>query len=334
MSAGRAGLHASLALLALAGLGACGGGGTENYVELGRTDKVAVIQAHQPVTAEALAQRYLDDPGLAWRIAEANEGSLIRARETAIVPLVPRHPGGILDAGFQAVTVLCYHRFTTAAQSDNALIVTEKAFADQLAYLKRHGYTVIALADLLGFLAGEADLPPKSVVITIDDGFASVHDIAYPLLKRYQMPATLFVYHDFIGGGAALSWDQVAAMGRDPLISLQSHSKTHSNLALPEAGESTDAYRQRLVGEVETPHRRLADLEDDPQFAFSFPYGDGSDVLIAILRDRGYRVAATVQRGGNTTYADPHMLRRTMIYGDDSVEAFAAKIETFQEVSR
>ena len=88
-------------------------------------------------------------------------------------------------------------------------------------YLARNGYRVIPLAQLARFLDGKEPLPRKSVVITIDDGYRSTYEIAYPILKKYGFPATVFLYSDFVGAADAMTWAQMKEMvalgpDRDP----------------------------------------------------------------------------------------------------------------------
>ena len=92
------------------------------------------------------------------------------------------------------------------------MMVSAPQFEAQLDWLARNNYQVLRLADVAGFLAGKKALPQRSVVITIDDGYETVYRHAFPLLKKYGFPATLFVYTDFIGsrdgchGPSCRSW--------------------------------------------------------------------------------------------------------------------------------
>ena len=65
---------------------------------------------------------------------------------------------------------------------------------------------------------------------------------------------------------------------------------------------------------------------------FSYPYGDSSDTAVALLKEQGVRMAVTVRRGGNPSFADPYMLQRTMIYADDNLASFKRKLQVFRRV--
>jgi hypothetical protein len=93
------------------------------------------------------------------------------------------------------IPILDYHNFTTKESSSYKINIVK--FEKQMDYLATHNYSVISLSELLaGLKAGQ--LPPKPVIITIDDGFKSTYTLAYPVLKKYNFPATLFIYTNFI----------------------------------------------------------------------------------------------------------------------------------------
>jgi len=77
------------------------------------------------------------------------------------------------------------------------LCAPTSVFDQQMRYLKDNHYRVISLNELLDFLNYRHAIPKRSVLITIDDGYRSAYDIAYPILKKYGFKATLFIYTDF-----------------------------------------------------------------------------------------------------------------------------------------
>ncbi|WP_087460697.1 polysaccharide deacetylase family protein [Oleiphilus messinensis] len=64
---------------------------------------------------------------------------------------------------------------------------------------------------------------------------------------------------------------------------------------------------------------------------FSYPYGDFSEQSLVVLKEAGYQLAVTVNHGGNPAFADPLLLRRTMIFSDDDLQSFERKLRTYTE---
>jgi peptidoglycan/xylan/chitin deacetylase (PgdA/CDA1 family) len=298
---------------------------------LARDERFAVVVPQPGEDLAVLAERYLGDRGRADVIAEFNRVDAARPGEALAIPLGPRPPLGMSPAGAQAVTILCYHRFGARA---NTLTVTPAAFEAQMAYLARSGYTVIPLARLAAFLEGREALPRKSVVITIDDGYRSTYDVAWPVLKRHGFPATLFLYTDFVGAGDALTWAQMKEMAASGLLDVEPHSKSHANLTQRLAEEGEARYRERVRREIDAPIDTIRDRLGLASIAYAYPYGDVNEAVQEHLRAKGVRLGATVTAGGNAFYAPPYLLRRTMVYGSDDLDAFRAKLVTTVPLAR
>ena len=277
-------------------------------------------------TYSTLAQRYLNDAGKGWWLSRFNHDLPLVPGAIVAVPLRIRNTVGVYPDGYQTVSVLCYHRFGTRGSRLN---VTAAAFEAQMEYLARNGYNVIPLSRLATFLDGREALPPKTVVITIDDGYRSAFEIAWPILRKYGFPATVYLYSDFVGAGDALSWAQMQDLSASGLIDIQPHSKTHANLTLRLPGESEARYRERIRREVDVPVAMIGDRLATPSYSFAYPYGDVNEYVVELLAKQKVRHGVTVTPGGNAFYAYPYMLRRSMVFGNEDLDAFKAKLTTF-----
>jgi peptidoglycan/xylan/chitin deacetylase (PgdA/CDA1 family) len=175
------------------------------------------------------------------------------------------------------------------------------------------------------------------VVITIDDGYDSVYRHAYPALKKHGFSATLFVYTDFVGARDGLSWAQLQEMAASGAIDIQAHSKSHRNLIERSAGETEASYRQSIETEVRQPRqvleRRLAAAGVQVRH-FAFPFGDANELVLESMERNEYSLGVTVNPGGNPFFAQPQMLRRTMIFGDHDLEDFKARLQTRRSFAR
>ncbi|MGE0665649.1 MAG: polysaccharide deacetylase family protein [Sphingomonadales bacterium] len=288
-----------------------------------RNDDFVLVRAGGRDTLATLAKTYLGDESKAGTIGEANSGlQSVTPGQVVAIPLRSGKVWAVDAAGYQVVPILCYHQFGAGNRARNRMEVSQNNFEQQMAWLKDNGYSVVSLADMHAFLSGSKALPEKSVVITIDDGYRSTYDVAFPILKKYGFPATVYVYSDFVGAGMALTWAQMSEMEASGLIDIQSHSKSHTSMALLPSEQNGTGYKERVSREVTVPDGVLSSRLGKPIKHFAYPYGDTSPTALSILKERGYDTATTVQRGGNPSFADPLILRRDMVYSDDKLSDF------------
>jgi peptidoglycan/xylan/chitin deacetylase (PgdA/CDA1 family) len=210
-----------------------------------------------------------------------------------------------------AVVVLCYHRFEDLPK--DSLAIKPSEFEQQLQQIKDNGFTVIKMQDFLAWRRGEKEIPEKSCIITIDDGYRSGYDVAWPILKKFDYPFTMFVYVNYIGsGGKSVTWDQLAEM-RDAGVDIQSHTYSHSNLKAPGAG--VDARTKGLVQkdiqelgkegwlrkEIAGSRKELEEKLGIRVNALAYPFGIHSPEARAMVLESGYEAGFTVygQRVGH-----------------------------------
>ncbi len=298
---------------------------------IGSGERVLVYRVSAGDSLAGIARRFLGGESQSWQITDANPELTLSRGQYIVVPRRPLNPLGVRPSGVQTVPVLCYHRLGSGTSK---MVVSPSNFESQMNWLVRNGYRVVRLADLEAFLAGERPLPPRSVVLTFDDGYESVHRHALPVLVRLQLPATVFVYTDFLGAGDALTWPQMQQMLDSGLIDIQSHSKSHRNLIERRAGETEERYRAAVEAELRVPRetleRRFPPLKVRH---LAYPYGDTNDAVLDAAARQGVTLAATVVPGGNAFYAPPLLLRRTMIFGDMSLDAFRARLQVSRSLS-
>ena len=296
---------------------------------LARSERFLIYDPAPGDTLQAIAKRFLGSAERWWEIADFNAVRSVQVGRVVVVPLKAINPGGIGPDRYQTVPILCYHRLGTG---NGKMVVSAANFTAQLDWLARNDYRVIRLKDLREFLEGKRALPRRAVVITFDDGYASFYRQAYPLLKRHGFPATVFVYTDFVGASDALTWAQLQEMAASGLVDVQGHSKSHSNLIQRSGGETDERYRERVEAEIRIPRDVIRQNLRSPVTEYAYPYGDANELTLEVLARNGYQLAATVNPGGNAFFAQPFMLRRTMIYGDHDLEAFKAKLQVYREI--
>jgi len=191
--------------------------------------------------------------------------------------------------------VLLYHH--VAEDTPASTSVRPDRFADHLDWLAANDYRVLALDELVGRLEAGRPVPDRAVAITFDDAWASVHDIAAPMLAERGWPFTVFVNTDAVdaGEGPVMSWDQLRALQARG-GSLGSHSATHAHMPARRDGESKADWRRRIDADLARAASRIEEETGQVPRAFAYPYGEDS----AALAERVGRVHtfALVQRSG------------------------------------
>ncbi len=248
--------------------------------------------------------------------------------------------GGIKADGYQLVTILTYHDIKAPSRSQ--MQVTPKEFEEQMSYLNANGYRVISLDDFFDFINLRQGVPDNSVVITFDDGWRSVYTTAYPILKKYGFPATIFIYTDFISPGnrTALTWDMMKELSAGG-IDIQVHSRTHEqDMPRKREAETEQGYRKRLDNELLVP-KNLAEQQVGKRIKYiAYPYGQFNDDFIQLARNAGYEggltvFGATVKDGevvrkrDNPVFVKPFEVSRVQVLAGTSLRKFISKLKSF-----
>ena len=230
----------------------------------------------------------------------------------------PAHPVAPAINKNAAVMVLCYHRLEEHPRPHDPLAMTPEEFTKEMQALKDNNFAVIPMQDFLAWRRGEKEIPPKCCVVSIDDGYVSGYDTAWPILKKFGYPFTMFVYINYIGaGGKSITWDQLAEM-RDAGVDIESHTYYHSNLRSPGTGVDKPTHvlverdmqtlgpdgflRKEIVESKQILEQKLGIKVN----CLAYPYGNWSSKVRDLVKEAGYEAAFTVygQRLGHSTTYD------------------------------
>jgi peptidoglycan/xylan/chitin deacetylase (PgdA/CDA1 family) len=200
------------------------------------------------------------------------------------------------------VVIFGYHRFVNNVRRPDTEI-TPQAFEAQMEELKNKGISVIPMQDFLAWRRGEKAIPVKSAILTFDDGWKSQHEVAWPILKKYNYPVTLFIYTEGIrpghfSGGESMSWDQLAEM-RDAGVDIQGHTATHSDLRRPydkvaKKKLSPAEYEEWLEKEIAGSKQLIEQKLGVRVNCFAVPYGFHNDHIREVVMKAGYEALFTV----------------------------------------
>lgn len=230
----------------------------------------------------------------------------------AVPTPVPTPAKPVVDQNAEVV-IFGYHRFVNKVKRPDTEI-TPAAFEAQMKELKDKGIAVIKMQDFLAWKRGEKTIPPHCAIITIDDGYKSGYEVAWPILKKYGYPVTMFVYTEGIkpgrySGGESMSWEQLAEM-RDAGVDIQSHTETHQDLRKPPYDRLTrhrltkDEYEPWLEAEVAGSKQIIEQKLGVKVNCFAVPYGYYNEHVKEIAMKAGYEALFTVY-GQKLTYGSP-----------------------------
>lgn len=222
------------------------------------------------------------------------------------------------------VLVLTYHHLLEQKSNvNNSSIVTVENFEQQMKYLKEKGYHTITLDELNQYLKKETALPPKSVLITFDDGYQSNYIYAYPILKKYGFTSSIFVITSKISEASKVF---------DP--------KILSYMSVEEINNSKDVFEFAChthdLHQLDKDKKSLfvasgkdiiiKDLRKSKAIIhtkyFAYPYGQYDNQSLELLSQEGFELAFTTSLGFIHNPPNKLQLKRFIIYNSTAMDTF------------
>jgi len=202
------------------------------------------------------------------------------------------------------VPVLMYHAID---HNDKAtkLSVSPESFERQMKFLHDHRYNVVTLDKIVAYLKDEKAVPSRTVAITFDDGYYNNYRYAYPVLKKYGIPATIFVIVGKVGQPGYLDWKEIREMADSGLITIGSHTISHK--WLPSMGT------ERLKEELADSKAILEEKTGKPVDILCYPVGAHDDRVEREAGLAGYRCAVATNPGRFAPIDDIYAIKRIRI---------------------
>lgn len=223
------------------------------------------------------------------------------------------------------IPVLLYHHISEDEKQWGTACISPDKFMAEMLYLKVLGYNAIHFRDYLEYIEQGKSLPSNPIIVSFDDGYLSNYIYAYPVLKQYDIKATIFIIGWSVGRNLNkdnltpitehFTWEQAREMYQSGLVEIQSHTYDLHNFAdqigyglgIAKLDMETDLqYRTRLNADLGRLEELIHQKLDSEVYAFSYPYGNYNQYAESVLRDRGYRFTLTTKGGisdyGKSTY--------------------------------
>ncbi len=185
------------------------------------------------------------------------------------------------------IAILGYHAFATKEAKQNELKDDNLSmdigyFEEQLKYLQKHHYKTLTLEEVYSYLQGKEEIPRKSVLITMDDGYMSNYELAFPILQKYKMNAVVFVIGQNVEAGyeGYMDLETIKKAGKEyPNITFASHSYgLHEQGAIDRGIEYIKEDFEKMETVIKTKY-------------FAYPYGNYNEEVIQVLKENNYQLA-------------------------------------------
>lgn len=225
--------------------------------------------------------------------------------------------------GDLVVPILLYHHVGISLR-DSPYYVSAHDFEQQMYLLHEWGYQTISVELLVRALKEGAELPPKPVILTFDDGSRTVFTTAFPVMQKYGFTGTVYIVSNYIGIPNYMDREQIRELHANGW-EVGSHSLSHVDLT-----ERPD----RQMEEIIESRRRLETILSLPVLTFAYPFGAYNADSVQFARQAGYIAAAGLGENSLQSPRNLYYLYRWDITGTTSLQDFASSLPWREDIER
>lgn len=210
------------------------------------------------------------------------------------------------------VPIVMYHHIEENEDILNDFMVTPKKLENDIKKIKDMGYVPVSYIELYDFVNNGGTLPDKPILITFDDGYESNYTYLYPLLKRYDMKATISVIGKMVGKDTCdgiptykhFTYDEAKEMYNSGLVEIQTHTYSlhdiNNRVGIKiKDGENEETYKELVANDITKSVAELTNEVGSEKLVFTYPYGAYNDLTESILKDLGFEITVTTDSGIN-----------------------------------
>jgi peptidoglycan/xylan/chitin deacetylase (PgdA/CDA1 family) len=241
----------------------------------------------------------------------------------SFTPSLTSTPQWVLQGpGEIIVPILLYHHIGYSLEAENEYYVSPETFDRQMNLLYQWGYRTISVELLARAITQGAELPPKPILLTFDDGSKTTYTTTLPIMQRYGFTGTAYIVYYYVGITNYMNAEEIRALHAAGW-EIGSHSLRHIDLTT-----RPDRQEDEIVGS----RRQLESLLGVPVLSFAYPFGAYDDSSLGYVRFAGYVAAMglgneSMQGGNNLFY-----LYRQPVRGTDDLQTFASRLPWREEV--
>ncbi|AGX44431.1 polysaccharide deacetylase family protein [Clostridium saccharobutylicum] len=214
------------------------------------------------------------------------------------------------------IPVLLYHVVTQNPSGTYQFSLTD--FKNDMAYLKKNGYTPLSLNQYYNILNGTVTAPSRPVLLTFDDSTSDFYTNVYPVLKQYNFKATQFAVTDWLDTNGHLTRAQLQMLSANG-IDIANHTIKHQPL-------TSDWNTQYSA--INNANIKLKSITNNAANSVAYPYGNYNSTTMSVLKNLGCQGGFTVSGGLSSSNSNKYELPRIIMANGDSVSVFARKLTT------
>ena len=219
------------------------------------------------------------------------------------------------------VPILLYHHIGYSFDEESIYYVAPELFDQQLNLLYQWGYQTISIELLARAITQGAELPPKPVILTFDDGSESIYATALPIMQRYGFTGTAYIVYHYVGITHYMNADEIRALHAAGW-EIGSHSLTHRDLT---------TRPDRQMDEIVGSRRQLESLLGIPVLSFAYPFGAYDQSSLGYVHFAGYLAAVGLGNESLQGHKNLFYLYRQAVNGTDDLQRFASQLPWRQE---
>ena len=223
--------------------------------------------------------------------------------------------------GDLVVPILLYHHIGFSLKDETVYYISPEMFDRQMNLLYQWGYKTISVELLARAIQGGAELPPKPIVLTFDDGSDTTYRTAFPIMQRYRFTGTSYIVRNYVGLTNYMNVDQIRALYAAGW-EIGSHGLSHRDLT---------AHPERQDNEIVQSRRQLEALLGVPVLSFAYPFGAYNDDSLHYVHLSGYVAAAGLGNESLQGNKNLFYLSRQAVRGTDDLITFGSRLPWRQD---
>lgn len=244
------------------------------------------------------------DPAPVLASSSINELSLgISTSSSSLKKVIPNEKS-TAKLFSQNIPILMYHYVEnpSATTTLKGLYLNPLIFEKQLQEFKKNNFQALFVSELAANLYDQKKMEGKNIVLTFDDGYSDFYTQVWPILKKYNYKATVYVIINKLGAKGYLTRDQVREMAASGFVEIGSHTFNHPDLR--------SLKKKDAKFEIQASRKILEQISGQPVLTFAYPYGYYKDEFFGIALETGYLAAVSVMPGVKQSEENIWLLRR------------------------